>query len=407
MKIKFVLSLVFIASSSLCAMSVFHKLGGNFKGPAHELRSKISPDALHWMDSSLSGLDSNKLVDIHTHLVGSGRDGKGAWINPQLLSWAHPKKHAQFLTYLSAGGMQDLDHADQQYFTRMEDLVQNSPIRGGIYLFAFDGSYSRDGVLNREKSEFIIPNTLVYSKKSSLFQPVISINPYRKDALSELEYWAQKGVKMMKWLPNSMGIDPADSSLIPFYQKMHEHQTTLITHAGAEQAVDAKDDQKLGNPLRLRLPLSLGVRVILAHCASSGTDEDLDQSSKPLVQSSLLFARMMAEPKYQGLLYGDLSATTQVNRYQEILPLLFAHPEWFPRLINGSDYPLPAINVLFSTSSLVRAGYITAQEADYLKEIYAYNPLLFDLLLKLSLRDPKTGLKLPKEVFYRPSFLDS
>jgi len=48
------------------------------------------------------------------------------------------------------------------------------------------------------------------------------------------------------------------------------------------------------------------------------------------------------------------------------------------RLVNGSDYPLPAINSLIWTRSLVRSGFITAEERQSLNEIYDYNPLLFD-----------------------------
>lgn len=391
---------------SALAKPLIDHIGGNFKGKPSELRTGISPEARTWMDSTLHGLDSSRLVDIHTHMVGSGNK---AWVNPQLLSWKHPHKHLQFLTYMSAGGMQSLESATPDYWNRFQELVKHSPLHGGVYLFAFDGSYHRDGRPDSAKSEFIIENTLVDSlaRSNPQFKTVISVNPYRKDALDQLDYWGQRGVHMLKWLPNAMGIDPADSNLIPFYQKMRHYNMALITHAGEEKAVDAKEDQALGNPLRLRLPLSQGVRVILAHCASSGTDADLDAPGHPQVPSAQLFARLMNQPEYRDLLYADISAITQVNRYQEILPLIFAHPEWEPRLINGSDYPLPAINVLFNTGSLAKAGYIQKNEALYLREIYAYNPLMFDLLLKLSLRDPKTGRHLNKSVFYRPLFLDS
>ncbi len=44
--------------------------------------------------------------------------------------------------------------------------------------------------------------------------------------------------------------------------------------------------------------------------------------------------------------------------------------------VNGSDYPLPAVNLLIRTRPLVKQGYINADEAESLKEIYDYNPLL-------------------------------
>jgi mannonate dehydratase len=50
---------------------------------------------------------------------------------------------------------------------------------------------------------------------------------------------------------------------------------------------------------------------------------------------------------------------------------------------------------------LVRRGYITADEGESLKEIYQYNPLLFDFTLKRTLKHPETRRHLPASVFMR------
>jgi hypothetical protein len=47
----------------------------------------------------------------------------------------------------------------------------------------------------------------------------------------------------------------------------------------------------------------------------------------------------------------------------------------------------------------VRAGYITADEAASLREIYGFNPLLFDYALKRCLKLPGTYKRLPAGVF--------
>ena len=52
------------------------------------------------------------------------------------------------------------------------------------------------------------------------------------------------------------------------------------------------------------------------------------------------------------------------------------------RLINGSDYPLPAINVLMQTGAMVQGGFLTEQERHLLNEIDQHNPLLFDFVTK-------------------------
>lgn len=167
----------------------------------------------------------------------------------------------------------------------------------------------------------------------------------------------------------------------------------LLTHVGEEQAVEAEEDQKLGNPLLFRRPLDLGVKVVMAHCASLGKDEDLDNGNKK-VPSFELFMRLMNEKKYEGLLYGEISATTQFNRLPTPILTLLENPNLHKRLVNGSDYPLPAINVIIQTKSLVKYGMITKQERKHLNEIYQYNPLLFDYVLKRTIHHPKQELNL-------------
>ena len=69
------------------------------------------------------------------------------------------------------------------------------------------------------------------------------------------------------------------------------------------------------------------------------------------------------------------------------------------RILHGSDYPLPAINVLFSTRKLQWEGFVTREERRLLNEIYAYNPLVFDLVVKRTVRHPETCRKFPASVF--------
>ena len=107
----------------------------------------------------------------------------------------------------------------------------------------------------------------------------------------------------------------------------------------------------------------------------------------------------MAEKKYEGFLFGEISATTQFNRLPTPLLTLLENTNLHKRLVNGSDYPLPAINIIIQTRSLVKYGMITKQERQYLNEIYQYNPLLFDYVLKRTIRHPKTRTKFDSVVF--------
>jgi mannonate dehydratase len=211
----------------------------------------------------------------------------------------------------------------------------------------------------------------------------------------------------VKWLPNAQNIDPASEKCDAFYDALAKAGLPLLTHAGEEQAVDAEEAQKLGNPLRLRRALDHGVKVIVAHCASLGKGEDLDDPAKPEVEAFDLFVRMLGEEKYRGLLYGDISAVTQFNRCGKLKTLL-EREDLHPRLIYGSDYPLPAINALVRTGPLESLGLITAEQRRALNEIDRHNPLLFDLVSKRMVSHKRHGkeLKFPDHVFQlRPGLL--
>jgi len=196
-----------------------------------------------------------------------------------------------------------------------------------------------------------------------------------------------------------MGINPSDPRCDPFYQKMKELDIVLLSHGGEEKAVEAEEDQKLGNPLLLRRPLDLGVRVIVAHCAGLGDNEDVDSPSRERRTNFEFFLRLMDDKRYEGLVFGEISAMTQFNRIGTPLTTILQREDLHPRLINGSDYPLPAINILVRTGPLVKAGYITVEERKLLNEIYHFNPLLYDFALKRCARIPGSGRRFPASVF--------
>jgi mannonate dehydratase len=141
------------------------------------------------------------------------------------------------------------------------------------------------------------------------------------------------------------------------------------------------------------------VRVIIAHAASLGDCEDLDSGKSEKKKCFELFLRMMDEPKYNGLLFGEISAMLQFNRMPVPFETLLRRPDLHARLVNGSDYPLPAINALIWTRSLARDGFITDAEREAVNEIYDYNPLLFDFVLKRTARHRQTKQKLAASVF--------
>jgi uncharacterized protein len=188
-----------------------------------------------------------------------------------------------------------------------------------------------------------------------------------------------------------MGIDPLGERCDPYYETLADLGLVLISHTGEEQAVDAEELQKLGNPLRLRRALDAGVKVVMAHCASLGEDEDLDakpdaDAEYPMASSYDLFRRVLAEERYAGRVFGEISAMTQFNRVGAPLSRTLNSTAIHGALINGSDYPLPAIDPLIRLGLLEGEGFLDESDVEALSEVFDYNPLTFDFCLKRSLR---------------------
>lgn len=348
------------------------------------------PDQLARHDivrSAWAGLDPAQVWDCHAHLAGIGDGGSGITIAPAMLSPLHPLQYLQRLFYLNAGCAHEAPgRVDQSYVERLHNLMDGMAPGFKLMLFAFDRAHDAAGRALPGQSAFYVPDAYardVARAAPQRFEWVCSVHPYRPDAIAALEAAAADGARAVKWLPPAMGIDPAAPACDRFYDALVRLDLPLITHAGAEQAVSGAGHADLGNPLRLRRALDRGVRVVMAHCASIGEDVDLDRgASGPRVPSFELFARMMDEPRHARLLYADISAITQRNRDLAVLRAIIEREDWHPRLLFGTDYPLPGILPLISPAQFAAEGMLDAAAVPVLEVIREHNPILFDLVLK-------------------------
>lgn len=382
------------------------RVGGNFAGKPAEMDGALSHTARELIASAREGIDSDRLTDFHVHVFGEGSDPDGPHVTPTANSWLHPFRMLQYRVYLSASGITDRQRVSEQYVERLVDLIRNIKGHGRYCIYAMDRHYRPDGTFDPAATPFYVPNAYVYAlaeRYPDLFVPVISVHPYRRDALQELEKWARKGCRYVKWLTTAQGIDPSSPQTEPFYRKMREYGMVLLVHTGEELAVFSAEHQHLGNPLLLRRPLDLGVTVVALHSASYGKHVDLESAGQEEVPSFDLFLRLMDDPRYQRLLYGEIAGVTFFNHSTAALETLLRRDDLHPRLVNGSDYPLPAINFLVMTGRLARHGFITEKERRALNEIYRYNPLLFDFVLKRTVRHPENGRRFPPSAFMSPA----
>ncbi|MCL4757281.1 MAG: amidohydrolase family protein [Rhodocyclaceae bacterium] len=333
------------------------------------------------------GLDPASMWDCHAHLAGTGDSGRGIEMSPRMLSPLHPVEWLQRLFYLNAGCAHEAPgRVDDSYVERLHNLMEGMAPGSKLMLFAFDHVHEADGTRRPDLSAFHVPDAYardVAQAAPDRFEWVCSIHPARADAVDALERAVAEGARAVKWLPPAMGIDPASPSCDRFYRTLARLDLPLITHVGEEQAVAGIGRPEWGNPLRLRRALDHGARVVMAHCASHGEDVDTDRGEQgPRVPSFDLFTRMMGEARYETLLTGDISATILRNRRLAPLRTLIEREDWHPRLLYGSDYPLPGILPLISPAAFARAGMLERDAVPVLDAIRNHNPLLFTFVLK-------------------------
>jgi len=359
------------------------------------------------VQAAWEGLDATQVWDSHAHLVGTGDSGSGIYVNPRMESLLSPGQYARRLFFLNAGCAHDQPgNVDRSYVERMHNLLDGMNRGAKLMLFAFDRAHDEAGNVELEHTAFYVPDAYardVARKSPEYFEWAASIHPYRKDALQQLVLVKKQGARAVKWLPASMGIDPASPRCDAFYAELVRQKLPLITHAGLERAVVGREEQDFGNPLRLRRALDAGVRVVVAHCASMGEDRDLDKGAAgPYVDSFSLFKRVFE--KYEKNCFGDISAMTQVNRAGPALAEVVERTDWHARLLNGSDYPLPGVMPMFSVDYLVGLKLLEEKAAPLFKEIRQHNPLLYDFAVKRHLRS--SGKALARGVFEtRPFFM--
>ncbi len=325
------------------------------------------------------GVFLDRIVDIHCHTAGIGAAGSGCFVSDAM------RASYKFRVYLESFGtdLATLNAAgDSIVIQRIAERVEASQYVDAAIVLAMDGVINDEGGLDREATEFFVPNEFVLQETDRYPQLfwAASINPKRTDAVERLSWAYANGAKLIKWLPSVQLFDPSDYSFLPFYQKMAELNLPLLSHAGQERSFTHARDE-FADPLKLKLALDAGVTVIVAHIASTG-EHDGERDTDRL-------AKMMT--KYPRL-YSEISSLTQINKLAYLSEALLDE-RFSERLFYGSDYPL--IN-----TALVSPWYFSLNlEWKVMNRLAAIeNPWDRDIELK-------QALGVPQEIFGRASRL--
>ena len=311
-------------------------------------------------------------TDAHVHFIGE---------NPACGNHLSPRKKNSLLGryFMWRLGYNGKSSIEDFYLHRLLSHLADpeNPIRR-VILLGLDAVHDPDGTRRLDRTEFALSNDYLIElgRRHPALIPAVSIHPYRRDAIDELERCFEAGARFLKWLPNSQDFDPADSRIKPFYRRLADRGMIVITHTGFEHTIRPYQ-QSYGDPARLATGLDMGVRMIAAHSGSSGILHRMEYFDA--------FLEMLN--RFPNL-YGDLSAFTSVARFPYLRRLLDDAGAPWDRLIHGSDYPILPTPWLFAD----RLGFDRARRLGALS-----NPLKMDYEIKRALGVPESCFTLPAQ----------
>ena len=275
-----------------------------------------------------------KPIDMHVHVVGNGTGGTGCSL--RVTRWHRPLA-ALMLRHVGLPANAMTGDLDRLFIERLLEQVRSSSL-SAVVILAQDEVHDHQGRVMRDVGSFYVPNdyVLTLARQHPEFLPAVSIHPARPDAMEELERCLGAGAVMMKCLPNCQNINCNDRRFIKFWERMAEARLPLLAHTGGEHTLPVVRPD-YADPRSLTLPLECGVTVIAAH---SGTKSGLFDP-----EYFHVFVEMTRQfPN----LYGDTSAFNVPIRGRHMLECL--REPVLPRLVHGSDYPVP-VNGHFAWAS--------------------------------------------------------
>ena len=315
------------------------------------------------------------VYDFHTHLFGVGDGGTGCFLSD------NQRNRINYKLFLKLLGLSENGRLDQDYVAALVRQLRSSSVQKAV-LLAYDGRYDEKGEFS-DATNVYVPNDYLFdvvNQYPDLFIPCISINPKRRDALAELDKWAEAGARALKIHPPTQNVDPEEKRFRPFYRRMAEHNIILMVHTGAEHASDTVGDE-FSDPGRLLPALEEGCTVIASH-AGMGSFFNNSEIFEQFFQN---LKNLMANfPN----LYADTSILAHMYRWRNI-PRILREEEVTKRLVHGSDWPFPSNAIVFwNRLSLSQLLELSSEEnlfeRDFrLKQALGLPSLAFELGAKL------------------------
>ena len=265
------------------------------------------------------------------------------------------------------------------YTDALMHSVQTSAHIEKIVLFGVDAKVDDEGNIVHKDKTVCASNedvAALYAQFPELIIPFFSINPKRPDALDLIEKYHALGFKGAKFLQNYWGVDTREARYRPYFEKLAALELPLIVHVGSESSVHS--DKVCEGIEMLHQPLEIGVKVICAHMALSYEPRHIFRalSSNPKRFNDDYFT-LLEMLKTHDNLYADVSALLTPVR-AKVLRHLSTQSDIHPKLLFGSDYPVPFTTVWNSYDITLLKRICIAQERNvfdrYAKAMLVYFP---------------------------------
>ncbi len=399
------ITLLGAAALAVVGLTVWHtfldRAGGAYVYAPEDAAWVLSENAQRLIEQAFAGLGEGGAVDYRVAIFSRGQLGAPAIDNDSFYR-AHEAGEVAPLAWIAArlrmnaAGVGDPQRADAAYVSRLLRQVRAMPAPYRLHALARDTRYHDDGRRDTAATQVFVANDYVYwlsEQAPEIVVPVVSIHPYRADAMDAIAHWAGRGVTAVSWRPASQNIDLRDERAQAFYRALAEHDMALHVRVGAADA-RYEDAADWVDPLALRDALKAGVTVIASVRAGANSATGATTTARLLD----LLRTPAADERLRVALAGLLAR----QALADVLTPLLQHPQFYSNLRYASGYPLPAINARIDLEALADRGFIAPDQITPLREIYHVNPLMFAFVTLRSVRLPHTRLRLPDSVFAAP-----
>jgi len=261
-------------------------------------------------------------IDVHVH-ISACLPGHGSMSTKLRRSFLTRFLRVRFGVY---GGDEE---TEKGFEALLKNTIDETTDLDAAVVLAFDRVYDEQGRPDEARTHLYVTNDYIIelARRHPKMLFGASINPYRKDAVAELERCVKAGAVLVKWLPITQGFDPSNKLCFPLYEAMAHHKIPLLCHTSGERALPVITPE-FDSPHLLRPALARGVTVIAAHCGSKATRWQAGYVKE--------FCEMAIEHEH---FYGDTSALNLSPRWHAYDHIL-KDERVRNKLVHGSDWPI-------------------------------------------------------------------